>query len=342
MDTNRIEWIDVAKGIGIMLVILGHTIDLNYSSIIYTFHMPLFFLLSGLFAKHYDCFKTAVKKRTHTILIPWMNLYIISLFVVLIIPEWRTELNVNGLLMELYTTNTNLIQNSSLWYLVCFFFVTLFFQIMSSFKLAPLNKKKVMVLIVIILALLYMKSLLNLLPIPEHRLPFKIDTALVSLVFFAFGFYAKELLFSIVLKFRIWHLLALFIVWFIAAFLNGWTNLNSFDFGRFKLLFYPIAGCGIIVTMRAAKIIASEKKFSNISKLLMFYGKNSLIIYGFQSLLIRLYYLCFNHLCDLNLKLYADNPIIHQIGSFFVVTFILSPLVVLAFNKFKIVGYKIL
>lgn len=45
---DRIEWIDVAKGIGIILVIMGHTFQLDLVSPIYAFHMPLFFFLSGL------------------------------------------------------------------------------------------------------------------------------------------------------------------------------------------------------------------------------------------------------------------------------------------------------
>ena len=52
---KRIEWIDTAKGFGILLVILGHVIllnpssnsnDLRLSAIIYSFHMPLFFMLN--------------------------------------------------------------------------------------------------------------------------------------------------------------------------------------------------------------------------------------------------------------------------------------------------------
>ena len=60
---QRMRWIDYAKGVGIFLVVLGHTLrSLVNSSIlesstavsaidqwIYAFHMPLFFFLSGLF-----------------------------------------------------------------------------------------------------------------------------------------------------------------------------------------------------------------------------------------------------------------------------------------------------
>ncbi len=59
----RTEWVDYAKGIGIVLVVFGHVargvhtaglpIDEGLfrlvDSVIYSFHMPLFFFLSGLF-----------------------------------------------------------------------------------------------------------------------------------------------------------------------------------------------------------------------------------------------------------------------------------------------------
>ena len=50
---NRYEHIDIARGIAILLVILGHsctTLD-GVNRVILSFHMPLFFLLSGIFSK---------------------------------------------------------------------------------------------------------------------------------------------------------------------------------------------------------------------------------------------------------------------------------------------------
>ena len=42
MTQNRIIWIDLLKGLGIVLVILGHTPNIPESvhSFIYSFHMP--------------------------------------------------------------------------------------------------------------------------------------------------------------------------------------------------------------------------------------------------------------------------------------------------------------
>ena len=52
--SKRIEWIDIAKAISIILVIFGHAIKkTNWTHLdfivytIYSFHMALFFVLSG-------------------------------------------------------------------------------------------------------------------------------------------------------------------------------------------------------------------------------------------------------------------------------------------------------
>ena len=54
--TERVAWIDALKGVAMLLVIVGHLIQTNYQSgianpifnIIYSFHMPLFFFISGM------------------------------------------------------------------------------------------------------------------------------------------------------------------------------------------------------------------------------------------------------------------------------------------------------
>ena len=62
---ERLAWVDTARGIGIILVVYGHALRGHETSgafdpswqadvqdaVIYSFHMPLFFFLAGLFAK---------------------------------------------------------------------------------------------------------------------------------------------------------------------------------------------------------------------------------------------------------------------------------------------------
>lgn len=49
---NRLEWVDVARGIGIIAVVVGHAWTGGaVHAAMYSFHMPLFFLLSGILSR---------------------------------------------------------------------------------------------------------------------------------------------------------------------------------------------------------------------------------------------------------------------------------------------------
>lgn len=46
MSKERKQWIDVYKAILIICVVLGDS-NFKYTDVIYWFHMPLFFIMSG-------------------------------------------------------------------------------------------------------------------------------------------------------------------------------------------------------------------------------------------------------------------------------------------------------
>ena len=70
---NRVEWIDLAKAIAIMLMVIGHSnVPLYIDKWIHSFHMPLFFLVSGfLFVPDkYSC-KSFLRIKTKLLFIPY-------------------------------------------------------------------------------------------------------------------------------------------------------------------------------------------------------------------------------------------------------------------------------
>ena len=74
--SNRIPIVDAAKGYGILLVFLGHLVyyDSPLFRIIFNFHMPLFFMLSGMTfspEKDTDC-KSILKRIWGTIGVPFL------------------------------------------------------------------------------------------------------------------------------------------------------------------------------------------------------------------------------------------------------------------------------
>lgn len=89
---NRIEYMDIANGIGIILVIIGHMpIKNEYCrDFIYSFHMPLFFLISGYFFKHTDN-KKCLRKIFKSLIIP----YVITCILIILYKIFRLVLQSN-------------------------------------------------------------------------------------------------------------------------------------------------------------------------------------------------------------------------------------------------------
>ena len=82
-SNGRIAWIDTARGLGLLAVFIGH-LNVPYASAwVYTFHMPLFFFLSGLL--YPGCEKYSITqfawRRFKGLVIPYFTLgAIIALF----------------------------------------------------------------------------------------------------------------------------------------------------------------------------------------------------------------------------------------------------------------------
>ena len=73
MKTNRKIEFDIVKGIGIILMVYAHifttgTID----KWIHGFHMPLFFIISGLLFKRKNDVKKSVIGKVKSIIIPYL------------------------------------------------------------------------------------------------------------------------------------------------------------------------------------------------------------------------------------------------------------------------------
>lgn len=63
---------DLAKGIGILAVILGHVYkNTVFGTLLYSFHLPLFFLISGYFFHYIPDFWVFLKKKLRNYLIPY-------------------------------------------------------------------------------------------------------------------------------------------------------------------------------------------------------------------------------------------------------------------------------
>ena len=80
---ERIEWVDICRALAIIFVFLGHWNTLHLHEFAYSFHLKLFFILSGFFA--IDCvkkntFKEYVIKKIKSLYVPMLLWGMISFF----------------------------------------------------------------------------------------------------------------------------------------------------------------------------------------------------------------------------------------------------------------------
>ncbi|MGM9537690.1 MAG: acyltransferase family protein [Candidatus Onthomonas sp.] len=80
---NRVEWLDVAKGIGIFLVVYAHAMA-PFNQYAYLFHMPLFFLISGFLYSPKGTFQQFLVRKIKTLYIPFVGWNIIIIILRLI------------------------------------------------------------------------------------------------------------------------------------------------------------------------------------------------------------------------------------------------------------------
>ena len=117
MTKERIIYLDAARGFAILLVITGHLIQYNYLSsinnvifnIIYSFHMPLFFFLSGctdaIKNKEQQCID--IKSLSNSILKKFLTIIVPSITWTLIIPIFfTTDFNFDNRISGFWFLNT--------------------------------------------------------------------------------------------------------------------------------------------------------------------------------------------------------------------------------------------
>lgn len=108
IENKRIEWLDVSRGLGLLFVIIGHTMTTpirdasgianGIYTIMYFFHMPFMFYLSGrtfgIFGEKYQKRSNLewVKKKWNTLMIPYL-VYGILVYIIFALANSITSLN---------------------------------------------------------------------------------------------------------------------------------------------------------------------------------------------------------------------------------------------------------
>lgn len=276
--SKRLSWIDVMKGVGMLLVIFGHaSLPNEVRKYIYSFHMPLFFCISGyLFnIKKYDGFNQFLKSKAKSLLIPYIFLSVLNYcyyFILKILAHKFNEISLKpliGVLVGIRDTEWTMC-NGTMWFVLALFFC----EIILFYIVKLLKDRDVHILIsLLVFAVIgfFYNSFINI------KLPFSIDEVFVSITFVGLGYIIKKR--DLVSKFNSKIYIILFITLnFVFQIINTQVNLFDLECGNY-IYFYISAISGIMMVMIICKNI-------NKSKFLEFIGKNTLLLLSIHQFVI--------------------------------------------------------
>lgn len=265
---KRLNWIDQARGFSIFLVVWGH----NFPSIepyIYSFHVPLFFFISGMFHPEKTTIQGTIK-RARMILVPyfiWAAL--LYLFWVLIGRHYGDSSEivlspVDNLIGVFYAQGGQKYMDWGipLWFLPCIFLVYFFFGIVKKIKNTILFYLSVVVLVSIGFLWSFITGI---------HLPWSIDVALVAIAFYSLG----HLLKTKIINLKIISSILLFITFLGIHLMFFYLNTEKIDMYRsiYGIApFFIISGlCGSIAYILLFKLIP-------VFTPLGYLGRNSIVI----------------------------------------------------------------
>ena len=306
-DCMRHKHIDVVKGIGIILVVLGHTYSIPeyLYNLIYSFHMPLFFILSGLVyneKKNTELpFFEFLKKKAKSYLVPYYLYALINLVIELLWSKFYLRENVTLSIVSKYVKGiflcsadiTNMPNCSPIWFFMCLFIASLVIWFIVKYA-----SKIKWLFCVLFMVTGYLLSIC--LP---FMLPFKLDTVFMAVSFMIIGLYAENC--DKILK-MCFMILAIPGIYF--AVKNG-ENVGMNENAYGNLLMFIFAA----VSLSLSLIYICEKADFDKTGFLAWIGKNTLPIIGFN------YFLR-----DFTTEIYYFIPIIKQYKMHWTVSFMMT------------------
>lgn len=182
---TRYDFIDLLKGIGIFLVVWGHTMTPR-SVYIYSFHMPLFFFLSGFLHKDKPPL-VFLKNKINTLYLPYCVFFTFSwLFYLFWYMGRGWWAQIGPQLLKFKSILTGLAEtdgNNPIWFLTGLFVVSLLFRLITRFI------KKTSLRLGVVFGCSIGGYLLSL---ADLDLYFKADVALSAMAFYYAGYWVRQ------------------------------------------------------------------------------------------------------------------------------------------------------
>ena len=308
--SQRNAYIDVARGIGIILLVLGHivTADTYIFNWIYSFHMPLFFFLSGMVVneKNMNDFSAYIKKKNKTRLLPYFAITALGLIICMIIPQYRKDAIELGLTSHIINIFLYLrpawLYIGQVWFLPALFWSEIYFFVF--YKLVGKRNPIIQLVTSLIFVVIsrYIWYLDPYIPI-TRRVPFLLDVAFMGTFCYILGFLAKK--YYVFDKINRWLCLLLIPILLViniyfGTCLNGYVNICDLVFvNAFRYVTAMIAGVGATLL---ASIFLQKMHF------LQWLGQYSLPLFASHTFIIYLVRETVYHITGTHYTMMTDVP----------------------------------
>lgn len=256
MGGGKIQWIDTAKALGLILVFWGHllyngTLE-GVNQAIYSFHMPMYFILSGIVMRGNNlCFIENLKKRFKRLLKPSLAFIILSLPIYfLFIFKSDDPISIKHIISDIFYIHGMVAYNDPVWFFICMFQVLVIADVL---KIYDVQRKYIMYLL---LCSFFTGYLLY----KVHFVYFGFDKAIVGLGFFLLGQFLKDVAEKIITSRRV--VIISLLLWYVAAMvLNTKLSMYGSNYGSYWC--FVLSGIlGSIVFCSFAKYL-SKMQFIN-------------------------------------------------------------------------------
>lgn len=285
---TRFPFVDAAKALGIILVVVGHAAGLPQHAVdlIFSFHMPLFFFLSGYLLSSRKLaapFREFATTQLRDLGIPYVVFFFLSygywLATAGIGPKaakfadiaWYAPLK--GMLTGI---GADLFINQALWFFPGLLVTALLYHIAR--RWLTLQAATLVFIVTGYLVAIVLDR-------PSLRIPLDVDIALVAVAFYAFGAWIRhhESAWSErplpLSDAALW--LMLLLPPFVALGLgNRPVDMNEMAYGQSPLLFMPTALLGIAIVLVITKCLPE-------SRVLRWLSDNTLIIFPSHALVLN-------------------------------------------------------
>ena len=256
--SNRFEWIDWMKALGIYLVVLGHFYSVG-EKFIYVFHVPLFFLISGLLTKKEDDYRLFRKKLWYNLAVPMLIMATLNVVFDCVLDVMYGTFSPKDMYWFVRNVAFGMVSGfDALWFVYTLIMLKIIFQY-------SFSDKVFYTLAIVMLALAYMYNHVDLSVFPFFlKEPNSIVNTFTAFPFFAIGVYLRNF------KGRLheWNNKMVLMISFLCGLLlvvgcyyyNDYVAMYCCYYGQSMLLFLIGGVAGSIMIFAVSKFIGRAPK----------------------------------------------------------------------------------